>query len=60
VVLEQVEDPEPRPVREGAEHAIDAGCGLHAGIVRTQKGLASNDASTLRLFESGFPASVSV
>jgi len=59
VVLEEMEDAQPRPIRKGSEHTIHAGGGLHAAIVGGQKGLASNEASILRLFESGFATSTS-
>jgi hypothetical protein len=58
VVLEEVKDAQSSAIREGSEHAIDGG-GLHGAIVGPQKGVASNEALIVRLFELGLATSTS-
>jgi len=56
VLLEQVEDAQPRAIGEGSEHPIDARS-LHRVIVVPQNGIPSNEASTPRPSEPGLAAS---
>ena len=59
VVFEEMKDSQPGAIREGPEHAIDANGG-HVCILGGQKGVASNEASILRLAELGFSTRTSV
>jgi hypothetical protein len=51
VVLQEGEDPQSRAVREGPEHAIDAR--VHRAILSRQKGVATNEATTVRVPDPG-------
>ena len=59
VVLEQVEDAQPRAVRKRTEHLIDRAA-LHSAIVRPQNGRDSNATSTLGPWSLGLGRKLSV